>query len=228
MSDLRSAAGKVAFVVGTVVVVAVGSVMAAGVFGAVSGYWSVEVEPGAIDATTFVRTGLTDGPVAADINASAAPLLLPACNSCGTTGNEEKAVRLDFQADSAVCYSLDRAVTLSAAPLRLSDGNSVCFAGNDGLSIVDRPNWALLIQTEHGRQHRGICSSPITVGSDALFAPCDANDDCADFVIGATCTAFASTTSVQQQNVGVYLIHGNPSTVNVTKTLVRASGGVAQ
>lgn len=205
----------------TVGVIAAGTVAIGAGFLA-SPYHSVEAVP---DATSTFKSGISDGAVAADINASAVQLLVPACGTCNAgridqalyAGHRDKAVAINFEGAGSVCFALDRAVTYSAG--KLSDGASVCYTGAAGERIVVKPDWKMLVQTEHGKQHSGICSDPITLGPDRLYPPCDADADCADYVNGATCTAQASVSSAQQANVGVFIVHSNSGAVQPHTTV---------
>lgn len=220
MLSLKKIATVVSSVL-TVGVIAAGAVaIGAGLL--VQPYHSVE---SVTDATSTVKSGITDGAVAADIAASNVPLLVPACSACRAgretqalyAGHRDKAVVLNFEGAGSACFALDRAVTYSAG--KLSDGASVCYTGAAGERIVVKPNRAMLIQTEHGQQHTGICSAAVTLGPDRLYAPCDAAADCADFVNGATCTAAASVTADQVANAGAYIVHSNSGAVQPLVTV---------
>lgn len=206
---------KVAVAVSTLLTVGVlmtgVAAVGAGLLG--SSYHSVTVDSITDLQTGTVKSGLTDGAVAADIAASAAPLLAPACGDACKVGREsnplfaghrDKAIIINFEQAGIACLSLDRAVTPDASG-KLSDGSSQCFVGQAGERIVVKPNWNLLKQTEHGQKHARICSAAISYGPDRLYAPCDADADCADYANGATCTAAGAETSDQVANVGVFV-----------------------
>lgn len=178
----------------------------------VAAYHSVTVDSITDLQNGNVKSGISDGPVAADIAAAAVPLLSPACNACKVgretqatyAGHKNKAVAINFEQAGIACFTLDRAVTPDASG-KCSDGACVCFVGQAGERIVTKPDYKMLVQTEHGKQHSGICSTTVALGPDELYAPCDADADCADYDNGATCTAAASVTAAQLANVGVFV-----------------------
>ena len=221
MTSLKTIATAASATVSGVIILAGVGAVASGLLA--GGYHTVDAVP---DATTTFKSGITDGAVAADIAASAVPLLVPACLTCKRgredqalyAGHADKGVIIGFRSAGSVCFALDRAVTYATGN-KLSDGASVCYTGAAGERIVTRPRWNLLIQTEHGQKHTGICSAPVTIGPDRLYAPCDADNDCADYVNGATCTARASVTADQIANVGVYVVHSNSGAAQAIATI---------
>lgn len=211
MLSIKKVAVSVSTLLAVGVLVTGAAAIGAGLLG--SAYHTSTVDSITDLQTGNVKSGISDGAVAADIAAAAVPLLIPACGDACKVGREsnplyaghrDKALVLNFEQAGIACLALDRAVTPDASG-KLSDGASTCFVGQAGERIVVKPNWNLLKQTEHGQKHARICSAAITIGPDRLFAPCDADADCADYSNGATCTAAGSESSDQVANVGVFV-----------------------
>jgi hypothetical protein len=140
--------------------------------------------------------------------------------------------RISASSTAICCWGLTPNLDIDTASLEYAASNrGPCFVVPELPAIVySRPSYKDLL--EHGGGAvTGICSIPANqiirgaAGDTLMYPPCSADADCTtNHGLGGTCTAVASQTQSQRENVGAYLnceATGTP-TVYVTKERIQS------
>jgi hypothetical protein len=142
--------------------------------------------------------------------------------------------RIMASAEAVCCWGLTSGLDIDIASMEYAASNKgPCFLVPASPAVVfTRPSYKDLLE-QGGGSVTGICASPANsiirggAGDTLIYPACDADADCVAHGLTGGCTAAASVTQAQRDNVGAYLnceSSGTP-TIYVTKERIQSWGG---